>query len=85
MVLTGANVLAGTAGPTVELGVRFLRPTLVDQECRFEASVVSADGRRVRSRGTLTQHEVVTAEAEGEFVALDRSSIDLLHLKGARS
>jgi len=82
IILTGANVIAGSAGPTKELTIRFLRPTLVAHECTFEASVVEAEGRRIKSTGTLTQRGTVTARAEGEFVALDRAAIDAMHLKG---
>ncbi len=85
VVLTGANVVAGAAGPTVELTARYLRPTLIGHESVFEAEVISVEGRRVRSRGTLTQNGVVTVESEGEFVALDRSSLDAMHKMARRA
>jgi hypothetical protein len=75
IVLTAANHLAGAAGPTVWLTVRFRRPTLVGVEARFEAEVVESDGRRVTSRGRLVQDGVVCVEAEGEFAVLDPSRI----------
>lgn len=83
LILTAANVLAGSAGPTIDLGVKFLKPTLIGHECTLEAFVVASEGRRIRSRGTLTQRGTITAEAEGEFVSLDRSAIDALHKKAA--
>ena len=73
IVLTAANYLSGAAGPTVWLTIRFRRPTLVGIEARFEAEVVANDGRRVTSKGRLVQDGVVCVEAEGEFVALDKT------------
>ena len=52
IVLTAANHLSGSAGPTVWLTIRFRRPTLVGVEARFEAEVVANDGRRVTSQGS---------------------------------
>jgi hypothetical protein len=51
IILTAANVLADAAGPTTELTIRYLRPTLVGVPSRFEAWVTAADGRRTSSRG----------------------------------
>ena len=75
IVLTAANHLAGSAGPTVWLTVRFRRPTLVGVDARFEAEVVANDGRRVRSQGRLIQDGLVCVEAEGEFAVLDPGRI----------
>ena len=71
IVLTAANHIAGAAGPTVWLTVRFRRPTLVGEDARFEAEVVANDGRRVTSRGRLIQDGMVCVEAEGEFAVID--------------
>jgi acyl-CoA thioesterase FadM len=75
MVLTAANMVGGVAGPTVTLTLRYRRPTLLDEECRFEAWVESVDGKRVRSRGRLTQRGHTTVEAEGVFVNLSYEDI----------
>lgn len=75
IVLTAANHIAGAAGPTVWLTVRFRRPTLVGVDARFEAEVVANDGRRVRSQGRLVQDGIVCVEAEGEFAVLDTKRI----------
>lgn len=79
MMLTAANVLADAAGPTVTLTIRYLKPTLIAQPALFEAWVTSVDRRRTHSRGRLVQNGVVTVEAEGEFVTMDRSRIASLH------
>ncbi len=79
IILTGANVLADGAGPTVTLTLSFLSPTLVGEEAVFEAWVTSVDGRRTFSEGRLVQDGVVTVEARGEFARLDRARIERLH------
>ncbi len=70
IVLTAANQIAGTSGPTVCLTVRYLRPTLIGIESRFEAEVVAKDERRVISRGKLIQEGHTCCEAEGEFAVI---------------
>jgi acyl-CoA thioesterase FadM len=79
IMLTAANVIANGAGPTVELSVRYLRPTLIAQPARFEAWVTALDGRRTHSEGRLIQGGVVTIEARGEFVNMERSRIAAMH------
>ncbi len=76
IVLTAANVIGGSAGPTRTLAIRYVRPTLVDTPSRFEAWVTAIDGRNISSTGRLLQDGVVTVEADGEFVALDRPLVD---------
>ncbi|MGH9080369.1 MAG: PaaI family thioesterase, partial [Acidimicrobiales bacterium] len=87
IMLTTANVMAGAAGPTVSLSIRYLEPTLIDQPVRFEAWVTERTDRRTHSRGRLLQGEVVTAEAVGEFAMLERSRIEAMHRRddGARA
>lgn len=79
MMLTAANVIADAAGPTVTLTIRYRKPTLIGQPALFEASVTSRDRRRTHSRGRLVQNGVVTVEAEGEFVTMERSRIASMH------
>ena len=85
MMLTAANVIAGAAGPTVNLSIRFLKPTLISEPALFEAWVTSKDDRRTRSRGHLVQNGVVTVEATGEFVHMERARVEAMHRRdGAR-
>jgi len=79
IMLTAANVIADGAGPTVSLTIRYLKPTLIDQPTVFEAWVTELTGRRTHSHGRLLQGGVVTAEADGEFVNMDRSRINAMH------
>lgn len=73
IVLTAANLLAGAAGPTSQLSIRYRRPTLLHEEAAFEAWVTRREGRRTFSEGRILQNGAVTAEARGEFVVLARS------------
>jgi acyl-coenzyme A thioesterase PaaI-like protein len=79
MVLTAANIIADGAGPTVNLAIRYLKPTLIAQPTVFEAWVTELTDRRTFSQGRLIQGGVVTVEAHGEFVTMDRSRIDAMH------
>lgn len=75
IVLTGANILADAAGPTVSLKTRFRRPTLLHEEAVFEAWVDRREGDRTFTVGRLLQGGTVTVEAEGEFAAIDRRRV----------
>jgi acyl-CoA thioesterase FadM len=75
LVLTAANAIAGATGPTVRLGVRYRRPTLVNEEAVFEGWVTEVTDRRVFSLGRIVQGGQVTVEAEGEFAILNHEGI----------
>jgi acyl-coenzyme A thioesterase PaaI-like protein len=79
IVLTVANMIAGAAGPTVRLALRFRRPTLLGTEALFEAWVDKRTERRIHTSGRLVQNGQVTVEAEGEFATLDMEEIASLH------
>jgi len=79
IMLTAANVLADAAGPTVELSINYRKPTRVGVESVFESWVTRRTGRRVFSQGRLLQDGVVTVEAVGEFVHMERARIAALH------
>jgi acyl-CoA thioesterase FadM len=79
IMLTAANVIANGAGPTVNLAIRYLKPTLIDQPLVFEAWVTERTARRTHSQGRLIQGGVVTVEATGEFVNMARSRIRAMH------
>lgn len=78
IVLTAANLVADAAGPTIRLGTRFRRPTLLYEEAVFEAWVDRREGNRTFTRGRLVQRGVVTVEADGEFAAIDPALVQRL-------
>jgi acyl-coenzyme A thioesterase PaaI-like protein len=82
IMLTAANFLANAAGPTVELTIRYRKPTLISQPAVFETWVNERVGRRIHSEGRLVQGGVVTVEAAGEFVDMERARIAQMHRRG---
>jgi acyl-coenzyme A thioesterase PaaI-like protein len=69
-VLNVANLLAGVAGPTVSLEVRYRKPTPLGRPLRFEAGTPAVHGKQVRTAGVLRDGDTVLAEASGTFVTL---------------
>ena len=79
IILTAANVVADAAGPTVELSIRYLKPTILGIDTAFESEVTEVTDRRTYSVGRLIQDGVVKVEATGEFVNLSRERINAMH------
>jgi hypothetical protein len=69
-ILEKAQSLTGNPGMTGTLSVRYRRPTPLLTELVFEAMVDRVEGRKVFTRGTVSANGVITAEAEGLFVAV---------------
>jgi acyl-coenzyme A thioesterase PaaI-like protein len=67
IMLTAANVIANGAGPTVNLSIRYRKPTLVAQPARFEAWVTEQTDRRTYSRGHLIQGSSSTWTGHGSM------------------
>ena len=84
IILTAANFMANAAGPTVELSIRYRKPTLISQPAVFEGWVTEKTRRRIHSRGQLIQDGVVTVEALGEFADMERSRIASMHRREGR-
>jgi acyl-coenzyme A thioesterase PaaI-like protein len=61
---------AGQPGMTVQLTVRYRKPTPYGTELVVEARHTGTDGRKVTAEGTITADGVVTAEAHGLFVTV---------------
>ena len=82
IILTAANAIAGATGPTVRLAVRYLRPTLIDEEAVFEGWVTEVTDRRVFSKGRIVQDGIVTVEAEGEFAIFNQERVNRMARAG---
>ncbi len=76
IVFSAANSLAGVNGPTVQLSLRYKRPTLIGEDMLFEGWVTEVTERRVFSKGHIIQGGIITVEAEAEFAILDRTQVD---------
>jgi acyl-coenzyme A thioesterase PaaI-like protein len=70
MVFSSANRLAKVAGPTVELSVRYHRPTRLETETTFEGWVSDRNDRITTATGRAVQGGVVTVEATGRFARM---------------
>jgi hypothetical protein len=62
----------------VRLALRFLRPTLTNEEAVFEGWVTEVTERRVFSKGRIVQGGIVTVEAAGEFAIFGRDRVNTM-------
>jgi acyl-coenzyme A thioesterase PaaI-like protein len=62
------NFLNGAGSFTGEMTVRFHRPTPIEQELELSGETVSVDGRKVRSRATISAGGELCASAEALFI-----------------
>jgi acyl-coenzyme A thioesterase PaaI-like protein len=71
IVLVQGAKLSGRAGPTGTLSVRFLAPTPIDVDLRYEAGVERTEGRKLFAQGTLRRRDdgTITARAEAVVIA----------------
>ena len=85
IILTAANAIEGSVGPTVSLALRYLRPTLINEEAVFEGWVTEVTDRRVFSKGRIVQGGVVTVEADGEFAIFNQDRVNRMAAGRRRS
>ena len=70
-VFNVAHLMAGSAGPTAELTLRYRHPTPLHADLVFEAHIEAIEGRKIRSVGSVRSGDEVTVEATGLFIAID--------------
>jgi Thioesterase superfamily len=75
IILTAANAIEGATGPTVRLALRYVRPTLTNEQAVFEGWVTEVTDRRILSKGRIVQDGIVTVEADGEFAIFNRDRV----------
>jgi acyl-coenzyme A thioesterase PaaI-like protein len=85
IILTAANAIEGSVGPTVRLGLHYLRPTLTDEEAVFEGWVTEVTDRRIFSKGRIVQGGIVTVEADGEFAIFNHEAVHRMALARRKS
>lgn len=71
-LLAFSGMVNGTAGPTANLSIDFLRPTPTDKPLRFEAKVDAADERKVFISGQCFCDGVLVTKCEGLFIQFPR-------------
>ena len=77
-VLGSAQSLGGRPGMTGTLTIRYRSPTPLHTPLRFEAGVTGVDGRKIFTTGRCFADDVLTAEAEGIFISIDRERVEEL-------
>ncbi|HVF75224.1 MAG TPA: PaaI family thioesterase [Acidimicrobiales bacterium] len=80
-VLGMANAMNGVPGMTGTLTVRYVRPTPLYTDLRFEGRVDRIDGRKIFTSGRVLDGEEVTAEADAVFITVDFERIAALYDK----
>jgi acyl-coenzyme A thioesterase PaaI-like protein len=70
-VLGAAQTYSGHAGMTGRLTVHYRSPTPLNTDLHLRARLESVSGRKILCKGTLHAGEVLCAEAEGLFIAID--------------
>ncbi len=69
-VLGMTQSLTGSPGMTGTLTIRYRKPTPLLKELFFEARVDRIEGRKIFTHGTVSCEGIVTAEADGIFIAV---------------
>lgn len=77
-VLGYVQSLSGNPGMTGTLTIKYRRPTPLHTELFFEAEIVRVEGRKIFTTGRLFAAGVLTAEAQGLFVSIDRSKMQAM-------
>jgi acyl-coenzyme A thioesterase PaaI-like protein len=84
-VLGYVQSLGGNPGMTARLTIHYRNPTPLHTELVFEGELVKTEGRKIFCAGKVRANGVLTAEAEGLFVSVDRSRfVKLLEQREAR-
>lgn len=78
-VLGMANAMNGVPGMTGTLTVRYVRPTPLYADLRFEGRVERIEGRKIFTVGRVFDGDEVTAEADAVFITVDFEKIAALY------
>jgi acyl-coenzyme A thioesterase PaaI-like protein len=70
-VLGFVQSTTGQPGMTGTLTIRYRKPTPLDTDLRFEATVQRVEGRKIFAEGRMYAGDVLTAEAEGIFISVN--------------
>ena len=77
-VLGFVQSLSENAGMTGTLTIIYRKPTPLHTRLRFEAELLGSEGRKIFTKAQLYAGEMLTAEAEGLFVSIDRARFENL-------
>ncbi len=77
-LLGSTQSLSGDQGMTAHLGIDYRRPTPLHQPLRLEGWFERREGRKIYTRATIHAGDVLTAEADGLFIAFDSAKFAAL-------
>ena len=77
-VLGVVQALSGQPGMTANLSVNYRSPTPLHRPLVFRARIVSVEGRKIRTEGTLHHRDTLCAEATAMFVSMSAELIERL-------
>jgi acyl-coenzyme A thioesterase PaaI-like protein len=67
-VLAAATIIDDQRGPTANLNIRYLKPTPLHHDLRFESWVDRQEGNKIFVKGRCYANDEVVTEAEGLFI-----------------
>lgn len=74
-LLGATQAMSGSPGMTAHLDVSYRAPTPLHVPLRFEATLDSVEGRKIRTSGRLFNGETLCAESSGLFISIDFGAI----------
>jgi len=77
-ILGYVQSLGGSPGMTGTLTIKYRRPVPLHTELLFKADLDRIEGRKIFTSGRALAGDVLTAEAEGIFISVDREKIERL-------
>ena len=85
-VLGVVQALSGQPGMTANLSVNYRSPTPLHKALVFRAQMVSVEGRKIMTRGTLHHGDVLCAEATAVFVSMSPELLErLVRIRGGQT
>lgn len=85
-VLGVVQALSGQPGMTANLSVNYRSPTPLHRQLTFRAQIVSIEGRKIFTKGTLHHRETLCAEATAVFVSMSAELLErLIKIREAQS
>ena len=74
-LLGATQAMSGNPGMTAHLDVSYRAPTPLHVPLRFESTLDSVEGRKIRTSGRLFHGDVLCAESSGLFISIDFRAI----------
>lgn len=74
-LLGATQAMSGSPGMTAQLEVSYRAPTPLHVPLRFESTLDSVEGRKIRTSGRLYNGDSLCAESSGLFISIDFGAI----------